>query len=414
VFKKFAIGCSTFLFALLVTSYTLLMHTSLPLRYIASKIPQDESVRIGEVGGSIYGGPTLESLRIDLNDNDFIEMEDLAFKYRSIWDFFGGEEIVIHEIRVGKATVDIESQPSKDEPEDEAQRPTSSSKTDDRESRRSTQSGPDLVIHKIDISNIVFVHQEYEIKKFEVDDAIFRKDESSLKRVEVKSSYVDFYFQESTREPLLPDTRVQLDLYTSSMRPNEQEASPIDLKGTLAFGESGDVRAELSSFDEALNFEFEAKENTDETMTFPVVLFKFRDFTPGKYFQGVPLRNLTVEYDCSNPDPSEIEDPGKIDATVSGGRFELGETSFTIPPAKYSDAKFGDIIGLATVDEREIECKVSLSGREPYMQLSLSGAPSAAQETVAAEVFFRTSPEQLSKTQKEQLGHLMENYLVGP
>ena len=403
-----ALALATFL-----VGYIFLMYTPAPLRYLASKVPPDEPIKFGEVGGSIHGGPTLESFRLDFPDQDgYVEFTDLAFKYRSFWDFLGGSEIVIKEIRIGGATLDAGSkEPDERADGDPKTKEPESSKRDYRRRRRSDESFPDLIIHKIDIENIKFVRQDFEISRFQVDEFILTEEEFSIGDVRLESTLCGFSFEESSKSPLLPDTRFQKD-FSVSVGPSAERGilKAVAVEGTCAVGKPGHVRFDLSMFDGSVQSSIELQEDEKGEISVPAADLDIKHFTPGEYYQGVPMKELTISVDLS--------DAAKETERVLGkGKFSLGKTSFVIDPSEnpaVDDSNLAShLLGRADLGEKQVLSQVKLLGSEPYVRLKLSSTPSADPETLIADVFFHKAPSELTTEEEERVVELLGRYVVG-
>jgi hypothetical protein len=97
------IGLTAFLlFPLLLVGipYTVLMHTSWPLR-TASRV--FEGVRIRGIEGSISSGVRIRS--IAWNDS---EISDIRLFYNNIFEIYRRRELIIHEFHIGKAHVSVD------------------------------------------------------------------------------------------------------------------------------------------------------------------------------------------------------------------------------------------------------------------------------------------------------------------
>ncbi len=100
---RLIIGLTAFLlFPLLLFGipYTVLMHTSWPLRTVSRAF---EGVRIRGIEGSISTGARIRS--IVWNDN---ELSDIRLFYNNVFEIYRRRELIIHEFHIGKAHVSLD------------------------------------------------------------------------------------------------------------------------------------------------------------------------------------------------------------------------------------------------------------------------------------------------------------------
>jgi hypothetical protein len=96
--------------ALMFTGYYVLMHTAVPFRMVANVISEagtNENLRIQGISGSISKGFTVKSITWGEKDKDANQIKDVRVLYGSFWDIMSGQKVVIKQVHVGKAHLDV-------------------------------------------------------------------------------------------------------------------------------------------------------------------------------------------------------------------------------------------------------------------------------------------------------------------
>jgi hypothetical protein len=96
--------------ALMFSAYYVLMHTAVPFRMVAGVITEagtNQNLRIDGVSGSISKGFVVKAITWGEKDKDANQIKDVRVLYGSFWDIMSGRKIVIKQVHVGKAHLDV-------------------------------------------------------------------------------------------------------------------------------------------------------------------------------------------------------------------------------------------------------------------------------------------------------------------
>ena len=96
--------------ALVISGYYILMHTAVPFRMVANVITEagtNQNLRIEGISGSISKGFMVKSITWGEKDKDANQIKDVRVLYGSFWDIMSGQKVVIKQVHVGKAHLDV-------------------------------------------------------------------------------------------------------------------------------------------------------------------------------------------------------------------------------------------------------------------------------------------------------------------
>jgi hypothetical protein len=95
---------------LMFTAYYVLMHTAVPFRMVANVITEagtNQNLRIEGISGSISKGFMVKSITWGETDKEANQVQDVRVLYGSFFDIMSGQKIIIKQVHVGKAHLDV-------------------------------------------------------------------------------------------------------------------------------------------------------------------------------------------------------------------------------------------------------------------------------------------------------------------
>jgi hypothetical protein len=104
------LGLGVLLVALVAGLYYAVMHTSLPFKMVESMLADagtNGDFKVEGISGSIADGFKIKSIRWDENGTNPGEIRDVRVAYNSFWDLLGGHQVILKEIYIGRAHLDI-------------------------------------------------------------------------------------------------------------------------------------------------------------------------------------------------------------------------------------------------------------------------------------------------------------------
>lgn len=360
-------GIVALVVALLVAAWVIVMHTSVPLRAVAGMIESgdpDSHIKITGVSGTLSSGLAFKSMKWDDG-----ELGDVRVKYSGIMDVVRRKKLILHEVRVGKALINItETGEEGDETDSPTEHPTSEKSGE-----------PPLKLFQIDrltLENIMVKNPatgfSLSIPALEWTGFKAEKGNVAFGKLTADSDHLKLATSDA------PDPQYQTRVDGTIMpKMHSLIRKPIRFMVDMGMADERMV-FHLKAFEEGL----EMVKVTDQTCQINV-----RGVNLADYFDAPLPQSLALEAVLEN---AGAEENGLLD--VRGGEFQLGMRKFEIQPAKV-DEPVGEqtVVVLTAVSrdgESELRYEIVQSGTDGTPMQRLSGVPPLGPEDTLATVFY--------------------------
>jgi hypothetical protein len=381
------IGLAVFAIAIVAAAWLLIMHTSLPLRFVTKLIEEggaDSKLKITGVSGSLSSGLSFKNVKWDEG-----EITDMRFRYSGIMDVIRRKELIIHEMHVGSATLQTTFfTESPEEPETQSNdHPTPKGESKDPPLRL-------LQIDRVSLNQIIIKNptngNTITIPKIEWTGFKAEKGaELELGNLEADSDHLviktttppDSDYQKRVEVSLLPK------LHPSILKPIRIDAY---------FGQKdGKPFSDIKAFDESVHF-IQTADGSQQLRATGANLADFLD---------APLPNqLQLDAELANPDSSEPT------LTVRGSSFVLGTKSFAIQPTTVTgpeEAPAGTgFLAICRKDDTEIRYEIPVTQSKDQQQSFtpvLTSTPAMKAEDLMALLFHDGKFSDLPPSDQEKL-----------
>ncbi len=365
--------------------YYVAMHTSWPLRSVASAIEkQGEPVnlRLKGVSGSISSGMQIKSMEWKTG-----QVTDVRIKYNGIIDILYSRRLILHEIHVGKAHLDITGF-NPDSLHDKNGGPAQNANGSHEDSPLKLFQIERLSLNDIEIKDdatgfllaiptILWTGFKAENGKIEFGDLTASSDRLTIET----SSSTSPEFQRHIQAVVLPKLH-------STIR------NPIRI--SIEFAYSNDkIKYKCDAFDGKLTIATQPDQST---------IAQCQGLNLDEYFDAVLPRELTVT-------TIQSEDFQKLNSLeIRGGSFKLGKRTFTVTPQKLERVAEAKRISttLATSDEGGIPMNydIVVVGNEqgiPTVGQQVTSTPPMSPHEVLAQLFYAKSVTELSDAEQQEL-----------
>lgn len=355
--KRILLGCLGLLVLVTVGLYVLVMHTPVPFTLLAGLVSQSSMIDVGACHGSIASGPQVDSVILYLPDDQRIELGDLALRYPSFWGLFGSDTLVLHQIKVGRASFVIHD-------DDDARPPRSTTPSDSSSREKATR---DVRVDELSISDVSFEGVDFHLDNLKVLGLETHAGQASVDEIQLAGSGIDFNWQDSTEEPLFPEAESTA-IVTFKVEPSALEGllKPVAARFTYSHA-PGQMAVRGSDGDGTVSLE--ARND--------FCRWTFRDLCPADYVQDEPLSHLYAV----------VEEEGD-QVSHSEGRFQLGLLQFTFEAGK------GPMVGQHQAGKTLLQCQIGNRGER-----KLWAEPPLDEES-AARLLFAKIPTQLTAAER--------------
>lgn len=377
-----------------LVGYYLVMHTSLPLRLVASAMEEDGSISIEGIGGSISRGFTVEEFRhTDPSGNQSV-LEGLKITWGDINRMRKHRELVIEEISLRRAHLFLDN--------------SEIAEAEERGNGSTTGNGEPLnlfEIKKVDIRQVVIESTtgdfKLELDEIRMDGLRIERNDFSLAALTVGSNLVDLEVQDASTANIAGETVGFQRAIVGTIKPGIHKSLIKEIDLAVELGARG---GEVVYRARALNGSVEVVSlgrGNHETV-------RVDDYSSADYFApevASPVVDLSLRLRTGDPTPGTGARPGLLES----GRFTLGTTAFTIAPHTVTEdttapgskplpligtAKVGDVEITATLDEPH--------SPPPLFRVDLSSQPERETQDLVALLWFGKSLAELSPQEADQ------------
>lgn len=371
IFKALA-GIAILALALLVASWLLLMHSSVPLRSVASMIEEAGAashLKVTGVSGSLSSGLSFDKMVWDDG-----EMADVRVRYSGIMDLIRRKRLILHEVHVGKAVFSASFRDNTTTEEEPASSSQAGGKTSD----------PPLKLFQIDrlsLNNILIKDNTtgatLEIPKLEWTGFKAENGRLELGKLDAESDHLSINTTAAATMPY--DKRFEIAIMPKM---HERIRKPIRIVIESGY-EGGELIFDLKAFDGAL--QLSAADGLTRIRTEGLNLADFID---------APLPNqLQLDADIAEPT-----------FTVRAGSFLLGAKSFEIRPTTVSGKETEGTAFLAIHRAGDTEIRYEISeGKEQSFTPVLTSTPAMSPEDIMALLFHDRDFAALPPPDQEKL-----------
>lgn len=401
------IGCCGALAAtpvlLLVFGYYVLMHTSLPLQFLASIGNSFERVTIRGVIGSFSSGFEITELRWQGEDGRVTVLEVLRVVSKDVIGALQGRRLVIDEIALQRAHIILPA-------DDLGQSRRESSDEFAEHGPESVDQPLELLeIRKLDIGEVIFEQANgdvaFVIDKIHMAGFRLEGDTFELAELNVGSSFIDLELEPAEPTEMGGQTVLFTKRVVGRLKPEAHAAirRPIDFAVEVG-ARGGELVTRTRAFDGAVEWIDLGQKGLTLTL---------REFTAAEYLDdqvAVLPEKLSLRLEVAAASRGVRET-----ARVERGEFLLGGRRFEIAPQEFranssDDLQFIRVEASSLIGTRVIEASVGPADEAPYYRTWFSTEAGEAHLLDLALVFFGIPIPELSSQQLEQLDAHAQRY----
>ncbi len=382
---SFIIAFLLFVVAIIAAIWIIIMHTSVPLRFVADLIEdtsKSSNLKLTGLSGSLSSG--LSFKKVTWNDG---EISDMRFRYSGLMDVINRDELIIHEMHIGSATIHYDSTADK-AGETENDTSTSSSDSSTSTSSSSTDSGMKLFqIDRVSLNKIIIkdraTGKTIDIPKIQwtgfkaakgadiqFGDLVANSDHLVIKT----SNPPGFVYQKRFEITLLP----KLD---------DRILKPIKIDAHLGEKDKQTVY-DIKAFDETVII---TKDKSGDQK------IKTKDANLADFFDA-PLPNK-LNFDTSETKSATEE----TTITINSGTFLLGTKAFEIQPLNFTKdpSTNPNLIAIHRAGETEIRYEALMNQKD--FKAKLTSTPAMSPENLLAFIYHEREFSTLSAQEQEKL-----------
>ena len=389
------LGLFLLFLAVVALAYYVVMHTSWPLRSVARAIEKQgksANLRLKGVSGSISSGIQIKSMEWKTG-----QVTDVRVKYNGIVDILYSRRLILYEIHVGKAHLNISGfKPDslKDgnvpprqganggDPEDE-ESPLKLFQID-RLSLNNIEIKDDATGFLLSIPTILWTGFKAEKGKVEFGNLSADSDRLTIETTPSTSPE----FQRRVQAVVLPKLH-------SAIR------KPIKLSIDFAYAEDK-IRYKCDIFEGKL---------TVATQPDHSAVTQCQGLNLDEYFDAVLPRELTV----TTIQSEDLQTLNSLE--IRGGSFKLGKRTFVITPQKLERLAEDNRISttLATSDEGGIQMSYGITVLDnehgvPAICQQITANPPMSPREVLAQLFYAKSVTELSESEQQELDKISASF----
>lgn len=386
------LGLFLLFLAVIALAYYVVMHTSWPLRSVANAIEKQgepANLRLKGISGSISSGMQIKSMEWKTG-----QLTDVRVKYNGIVDIFYSRRLILHEIHVGKAHLNI-TRFNPDSLKDGNVPPPQNANGGDEESPlklfqidRVSLSDIEIKDEKtgflLSIPTILWTGFKAENGKIDFGDLTANSDRLTIETTPSTSPE----FQRHIQAVIFPKLH-------STIR------KPIKFSIDFAYAEDK-FKYRCDIFDGKL---------TIATQPDQSAVSQCQGLNLDEYFDAVLPRELTVT-------TIQSEDLQKLNSLeIRGGSFKLGQRTFVITPQKLEHLNEAKRISttLATSDEGGIQLSYGIALMEndhgvPAISQQIISNQTMTPREVLAQLFYAKSIAELSESEQQELEKISASF----
>jgi hypothetical protein len=381
------IGLAVFAIAIVAAVWMLIMHTSLPLRFVTKLIEEggtESNLKITGVSGSLSSGLTFKQVKWDDG-----EITDMRFRYSGLMDVIRRKELRIQEMHLGSAT--LQSTFFTDSSEE-----TQTQATDDSKPNVESSDPPLrlLQIDRVSLNQMIIKNattgNTITIPKIEWTGFKAEKGaELELGNLEADSDHLVI----KTTTPPASDYQKRVEI---SLLPKLHASilKPIRIDAHIG-QKDGKPISDVKAFDETVLF-IQTADGTQQLRAAGANLSDYLD---------APLPDkLHLDAELTNPDAADAT------LTMRGGSFVLGTKSFAIQPTTITgigkNPEGTGFLALCREDDTEIRYEIPVTEtkdqQQPFPPV-LTSTPAMKPEDLMALLFHSQEFSTLQQNDQEKL-----------
>lgn len=381
------IGLVTFVLAVVVCGYIVVMHTAFPFRVLASLMEKggtNVNLKITGITGSISSGFGIKSMRWTGG-----EIADTRVTYSGFSDLWSRKELILRDIHVGKAHIDVTgwtntTAQTKSQP---ANAPANVPANGSGESPLNLFEIDRLTIEDVVLTNrltgfsLVMPMLEwtgFKATKGNVEFGQLTADTDRLKLATRDSHAAGF--QKVVEGTLLPKLHPMI-------------RRPIDFTADFGYAQSN-VTCRVRAFDG--KFDFEAK--PDHTASLNCTGLNLADYFDAPLPQDVTLAVAVVADSQTKTYPIKL----------LGGSFKLGVSTFEIPAQDSTDIH--PVLAVSRADGEDFSYELVPSEKSPPFQLRLTAKPPLNSQDTLAKVFYGKLYAELTSDEQADIAHKLPSF----
>ncbi|MEI8380923.1 MAG: hypothetical protein WCJ09_12395 [Planctomycetota bacterium] len=386
------LGLFLLFLAVIALTYYVVMHTSWPLRSVARAIEKQGTpinLRLKGISGSISSGMQIKSMEWKTG-----QVTDVRVKYNGIVDILYSRRLILHEIHVGKAHLNITGFNPDSLNDGNAPPPQNANGGNeesplklfqiDRLSLNDIEIKDDKTGFLLSIPTILWTGFKAEKGKIEFGDLTANSDRLTIETTPSTSPE----FQRHIQAVIFPKLH-------STIR------KPIKFSIDFAYAEDK-FKYKCDIFDGKL---------TIATQPDQSAVSQCQGLNLDEYFDAVLPRELTVT-------TIQTDDLQKLNSLeIRGGSFKLGKRTFVITPQKLEHLAEAKRISstLATSDEGGIQMSYGVAVMEndhgvPAISQQITSNPSMTPREVLAQLFYAKSVADLSESEQQELDKISASF----
>ncbi len=366
------LGCVALVLALVGCAYIVVMHTSLPFKVVASSLERattNVNLQITGVSGSVASGFGVKAMRWTGG-----EIADVRVQYSGFRDWMSKQELILHEVHIGKAHLDITDWKSN----------TASTNA----TPASTSSAWPLKLFQLDrltFQDVVLTNcltgfslaipalewTGFKVAQGTLDLGQLKMDSDRLK-ITTKPA-LSAGFQKLVEATLLPK------LHPAIRR-------PIDLMAEVGCMGSH-IACRVRAFGGQLAYEMQP----DHTG-----LLNCTELDLADYFDAPLPQKLTVKVAVAAASGQKT-----CPIKLQGGSFVLGVSTFVIPEQGLSATNV--LLAVSRAADAEFRYELIASDEPPHIRQRLSAQPALPPKDTVALVFFGKRSAELSAAEQREV-----------
>lgn len=392
--QKSGCGCGTVLIAfagcvitIIAAIWITIMHTSVPLRFVANLIEdgsKSSSLKLSGLSGSLSSGLSFE--KVTWNDG---EITDMRFRYSGLMDVIRRDELIIHEMHIGSATIYKDSAADKTKKTENDSSTTSSSDTS-ASTGSSKDSGLKLFqIDRVSLNKIIIkdrtTGKTIDIPKIEWTGFRAKKGaEIQFGDLVANSDHLVI----KTSNPPGPVYQKRFEI-TLLPKLDDRILKPIKINADLGEKDSQAIY-DIKALDETVIMTKD-KSGTQQFIT--------KDANFADYFD-IPLPNK-VNFHVSETESAIKEST----SSINQGSFLLGNKPFEIQPLTFKTAEDSDPNHSITAVHRAsgMEIRYEVPMNQPTFIANLTSTPAMSPENLLAFIYHDSEFSTLSAPEKEKI-----------
>ena len=372
-------------------AYWTVMHTSMPLTQLAKLMESTGDVQVEGLSGTVSTGFHIDKLRLRDDSGRWSQLEQVDFVFNGVWDALSNRRLIIDRLAVGKGEIHIDWATGDGASDDTAVEDGTGTPMEDPLA--------EFAVGEVEITDLTFITDngdELHVDKVAISD--FQYVDGQIRRVGnviVDCDHFELESQPSQRFANAGDEVPAIRLsgvIRATVHDNLLADIPYSADTRFGAADGEHTYIELLGGRVVQSTEVGGK----TTVTFDEV-------SPADYLK------LDVAVPPSRISGSFITEPkssGSDEETVTiapGTTFHLGQTRFTVETTELhaNDERTTEpVIARHQADGTEIECRLHLFSKSPYVVPELISGDERNTTPLFAETLFATDEASLTDEQR--------------